>query len=525
MPEYVYQSTIRFLKKELTVQQLEKIYEDYSKINREERLEYALPLIEMFTPILEMFKNSHSKFYYFFLSFLIQVTERTELLNGFIQAAMAEENLSKEQKVVLYSYITQVSFFSVVRGNEETSGLVDGLYKKIYTEFSGEIEEEFSFIPRKERNQELVFVLISQVLGLGHGPTKTLLDRCEIIKRELKKEVFIINTAETVTDLHGLPLFHISVGNYREQYSNLDNISYHGLEFPFFQCPKEMPSVPIIYEIMKMVADEKPLCIVSIGGNSITSDLCSRIVPVISIATVFSSRIQTFGQFQVLGRKITEKDYAWAARRGFPKEHFIESRFTFALKEQEHHYTRKELRLPEEGFIVALVGGRLEIEIDEACLSVLRKLMEQDIYIAIIGGGKRFDELRKEDGLFHQYLINMGFQEDVLAVLECVDIYMNPKRIGGGTAIIEALYQGIPAVTLDYGDSAKSAGEDFFVEDYDAMYEQILRYKNDREFYDVMSKKAKERADFMMDSKTEFVRIMQEAMAREAFDMPPVTEI
>lgn len=102
-----------------------------------------------------------------------------------------------------------------------------------------------------------------------------------------------------------------------------------------------------------------------------------------------------------------------------------------------------------------------------------------------------------------------GLQEDVLAVNECCDLYLNPKRIGGGTSVAEALYKGLPVVTMDYGDGGLGAGKEFHVSDYEEMYELVLKYANDKEFYKLMSEKAKERAQRLMDSKKEFVKIIE----------------
>ncbi|MBR1742942.1 MAG: flavodoxin, partial [Lachnospiraceae bacterium] len=294
-------------------------------------------------------------------------------------------------------------------------------------------------------------------------------------------------------------------------------VPYRDEVYPFLQCSRKMPDVSEIQEILDLVAKEKPLCIVTIGGNSIVSDLCSRIVPTIVVSTVPSGRVQTRGQFQAIGRRPGEADFAWAGKHHLPKEHFIESVFTSSFKKQEHSYTRQDLELPENGFIAAMVGGRLSDEVDGKCMDMLEKLMAQGIYVAFIGGFWRFEEFRRTDALFAKYAIDMGKQDDVLAVLECMDLYMNPKRIGGGTSVAEALYKGVPVVTLDYGDGGLGAGEDFFVKDYEDMHETVLRYAKDKEFYSEMSKKAKERAAILTNSEKEFVRLMNTAMSRDAF--------
>lgn len=74
---------------------------------------------------------------------------------------------------------------------------------------------------------------------------------------------------------------------------------------------------------------------------------------------------------------------------------------------------------------------------------------------------------------------------------------------------MEAMVKGIPPVTLHYGDVALGSGEEFWVEDYDGMVKQIIRLKEDSEYYALMSQKARERAEVVMDSKKTFWEAFQ----------------
>ncbi|HEX3076748.1 MAG TPA: glycosyltransferase, partial [Lachnospiraceae bacterium] len=94
----------------------------------------------------------------------------------------------------------------------------------------------------------------------------------------------------------------------------------------------------------------------------------------------------------------------------------------------------------------------------------------------------------------------IGYCNDMLALNSICDLYVNPHRMGGGFSIIEAFHEGVPGVTMDYGDVATAAGEGFCVNDYEDMVDTIKKYMEDREFYHYMSERAKERAVLMTDS-------------------------
>ena len=97
---------------------------------------------------------------------------------------------------------------------------------------------------------------------------------------------------------------------------------------------------------------------------------------------------------------------------------------------------------------------------------------------------------------------------DALAVMECCDLYVNPRRSGGGSSVCEALYKGLPAVTLPTGDVSVAAGELFWVEDYSAMQKKILKYASEKKYYKQMSENAQKRAGELMDSNREFGQTM-----------------
>lgn len=434
-----------------------------------------------------------------------------------IKRSIADAELNKENKFFVYYQCVRLNFLYPEMVDYDIEELLDDLYSDIFQSYRAEVAESYEMIPRDERNKDLVVVFTSQVLGLNHGPTKTLLDRCEILEKTLNKNVFIINTAECASGYGRIKFFRSETANYVKELTDEQYLTYEDRKYAFLQCPQEMPNVTVIRQILEVIKEEKPYFILTIGGNSIVSDICSNVVPTLTISTVPSAKSMTRGQFQTIGRKISETDCQWLEKHGYSKEHIIESIFTSAFKEQTHLYTREELGLPKEGFVAVITGARLDFEISEECIKLILELNKAGIYVAFMGKFERYGEIVATNEVLKKYTINLGLQEDVLAVNECCDLYINPKRVGGGTSVAEALFKGLPVVTMDFGDGALGAGEDFFVTDYCDMYHKILRYAKDKEFYEIMSKKAKERAKTLMDSKQHFVKIIETMENSEQF--------
>lgn len=506
----VISKTREYLRKEngMDLGELSSYLEEYMNLGESIRKEYSEEMIHAFASLIS--EALCYTDYYYLMTFLLYATEKTGIYKLLLTCCMNDDNLMKETKFFLYYQFTRFNFLHPSVVTKEISDLCDDLYSGIYKAYYQDVAVSYEKIPKGERNKDLVFVFSSQVLGSSHAPTKTLLDRCFALETIMNKKVFIINTAELMNGYGGFQTFRTSYGSYASELNDLQQYPYKGRRFMFFQCPRAMPQVAVIQQIIEVIKSEKPYFILNIGGNSIVSDICSNIVPTLTLATVFSGRSTTRGQFQAIGRKVNQDDRDWIKKHNLGEDHIIESLFTFVFREQTHSYTREELGLPQEGFIVQLVGGRLDQEIDAKCLELLIRLMEQGIYVAFVGGFDAFDELSDANEVFRKYAINLGFQEDVLAVDECCDLYLNPKRMGGGSSAAEAMFKGKPVVTFDYGDVGVAAGDDFHVADWEEMFSQVLHYANDTEYYNMMSSKARKRASRLLDTEGEFCKIIEE---------------
>lgn len=442
--------------------------------------------------------------YYYMLSFLLEATRQEEIYLTLLKRSISDEQLSKETKYFLYDQLTCFNFLNAALLSDAVLELYDELYDQIYHSYLKEIEDEYVMIPKEQRNPDLVFAFASQILGMEHGPTQILLDRCYILAESLHKNVYIINTSELLSNFQSIPFFNAKVGNYIEDYNQLEYLTYRNRTFAFLQCPREMPQIPIIQGILDVIKNEKPYFIITIGTSSIVSDICGNIVPTLTIATGQMNRMKGWRPFQtVIGAVGNRERYPF-----IEPERLIESLFTFRFKPQAHFFSRKELNLPAERFIVLVVGYRLDDEIDTEFLELLHYLIEAGIYIVFVGKLNKYQTMIDAYPQFRNNTSFLGLQDDTLAINECCDLYLNPKRVGGGTSAAEALFKGLPVVTLDYGDVGICVGSDFQVSDYDEMYKQVIKYSQDRQYYDTMSQKALARAKILTDSETEFTRII-----------------
>lgn len=264
-------------------------------------------------------------------------------------------------------------------------------------------------------------------------------------------------------------------------------------------------------KILRKVADEKPYCIINVGGSDLCADLCGTIVPEITVSTVFSDIAVTCGKFQMICSDLKEEDHELLSVLGEKEENIIKTLFTFTFKEQKNHYTRKMFDLSENSVVLLVSGWRLDSEIQEDFLQMLENLFtEKESFEAVFMGlFEKYEQMIENYPKLQKRTHYLAGQEDALAVTELCNIYVNPKRKGGGTSAAEALYKGLPVVTLPFGDVAAASGKDFWVKDYGDMKNRIRQYCEDAEYYEKMSKRARERAAELTDSRRHFCEAFQ----------------
>lgn len=462
----------------------------------------------------ELFTQKYQKvfFYSVSLSVLAEAADTSRLLDLISE----DDKFTWQNQFFIYYQILSLGFTAPSLRNPKVNEKLTLLYRKIVQKAKKECALSLPCLKTGERNPNLAVMLISQFLTLNHGPTKTALDRCEVLMEKLGMKVILVNTAEMVPSTGMLPLFNRQCAGYIEALSQKNTYPYKEFTIPFLQCSSRMPDIAEMRDLIQAIYQLRPRFVLNIGGNSPTNDILDTFLPTITISTVPSGLTSLEGCLQVIGRQLTFSDLAVLEKFGKTKEHVIEGCFTWSLKPQTVQLTRKDLKLPTEAFLLAVVGARLTEELTKEFLEMLLKAADEHTLVVLIGHCYNFDTYQAQFPDFSSKVKYLGFQDDVLAVLECCDLYVNPARTGGGGSVVEAMFKGLPVVTLPGGDVGLGAGPAFHVRDYPEMEKTIRRYRKDKSFYKEMSKKAVERAETVMDSAGQFTEILKEAEKRIA---------
>lgn len=451
----------------------------------------------------------------FVYSIALAVAPAPELLEKVIDYVIERADYFTKNNLHFYAYQFQCIAFRHKEADSPGVKLkIWKIYKEVYDRFEKEVTADLTPIPMDERNKNLVLVIAEQMLAIGHGPTKTTLDRCKTLITNYNKEVLLITTNEGTATAGKFPFCYGRYGHKSPEAANYDVLEWKGVKINNFYVDGEMPEIGIINELLKYIRKLAPSRIVVVGGTSVLANLADKMIPAIVVGLSPSQLEPTCVTYQTLGKKTDEEERYLIDNMGFSESHIVESIFTSGLKTQESTVTRAEFGIPEDAFVITIIGGRLEVEVDNDFLDMLTNIWQDDFFILFLGDFAMHEEkLERYEKIKNAYKLTRV--SDILATLELCNLYVNPTRRGGGTSCVESMFKGIPVVTMAYGDVPANTGEDFIVADYDEMGKTILRYHDDPKFYKAKSEIAVKRAAVLLDTDGEFVRIMDEVERRE----------
>ncbi len=430
-------------------------------------------------------------------SILMVLSNKPCYSNAYLKEVLESNNIQADNMYFAWYQFKRMVLKKIIVSDKETNVLQNEVYEKTYQLFAKEFIEYMLKIPLVERNKNLVMITTIQFLDETHAPTKTVLERAKALKRS-GKDVVIVNTTEQYIIKGYVPMYNSGFGRNIEEYNDISEIRIGEDRFPFMQMPENSPMEYRMQVLSKIIAKYKPYYILSIGTGSILADLCGNIVPCASMALAFSTLPKTKNKMKILGRKLSEKEKEYYKKEDVD---IIESRFTFELKPQKKRFSRKEKNLPGNKFLLVVVGIRLKFEIDHNFMAMLSDVCSKGCYVVFAGIMDNYSSLMEEYPVVSANSSFIGYCDDILALMEICDLYVNPDRLGGGFSVIEAFSKERPGVYLKSGDVYTAGGEDFAVDSFAEMAEQILKYKDNRDYYNTMSGLAKERAKLMTSSK------------------------
>lgn len=168
--------------------------------------------------------------------------------------------------------------------------------------------------------------------------------------------------------------------------------------------------------------------------------------------------------------------------------------------EAKVYYDKKKELGTEDAFVLVTVGNRLVYDLSREFICFIVSLLQQNpCFVWLFVGADIPDFLLQERARLklHDQIIVRGYENDLVALYQICDVYVNPGRKGGGLSIAWAMHEGLPIAMLKYvSDGLSWIGEENAIDGgMEELGNYIFSLWNDPVLYEKAKEKMKERAN------------------------------
>lgn len=443
--------------------ELEKVYVSYPKEVKED--------------IRRIFKEQLDiSTYIYVFSYLIQYMN-VEDFHQDIMTAILKQEYNWHDGAVL-----EVQVIRYVKGQYLQKRL---FHKKNIERYSKMLELNYPYLPIEKRNKNRIVIATEQMIGLLHAPTKIVLEFLYYLQKECGYEILFI-ICPSNGDLQNGFWYNEIVMNREELWDNKRlKFLYKDEIFYGYQINITSETISNYQKMLDWIYTYNPLFVFNMGIINSITELAKQFTTVV---TMDMSTKCPISEGNILIRKARVPEMEEEYKRCLTskqKQVFLEQKMPVVIEKNYTICTREELGLPKDKFLVAIVGNRLDSEINTAFMDIMKDILEKtnDVVFVVIGDVNDIKEYFKEE-IFENKIYYLGYCENLMGVYSTMNLYLNPKRLGGGWSSIMAIIGGVPVVTLPNCDVADNCGNAFIVQNEKEMVNTVCRYIKDKEFYE-----------------------------------------
>ena len=419
---------------------------------------------------------------------------RDEKIIPYMGELTADDSLNLWQKVELMNQLQRTIFASEMIKDEEAEYKRNSdAYTALMDEIRQQNKKEFSYLPWKKRNKKIVLIT-KQFIGRQHAPTEITLQMNRYLK-ELGYEVVLYvaympnrNTAPLWYKQCLWNNFMNTAGAFQGEIEG-EELKGYNLLFTEEHYPEQL------YDAAEMIWQEAPEWVLEIGDKTILADLCRQFTTVLTRRCVKTIPV-TNAPIIVLA-----SDYTMAEERRYqswlkPYQQFVKVKHSIVgntvvvEKEKKENYG-----IPEDKFVILLVGNRLVQEVTEDFLKTIYTMLEENpkAVLAVIGNCEALEKRIAE--AYRERFYFLGYTEELQKTMTIGDLFLNPPRQGGGTGAMYAILQEIPVVTLDNCDVQVNVGKVFTCDSIESMVNLVHQYCEDKGFMEKKKEACRRKAE------------------------------
>ncbi|MBK1841866.1 glycosyltransferase [Azospirillum sp. YIM B02556] len=306
---------------------------------------------------------------------------------------------------------------------------------------------------------ERVVIVTNQFLSAEHQPSRDLLLLAVRLQRDLGRTVLVLNT-NMMPDRYYSPFVPPFAATVEDRLSGDQTIRCGGERIRMLSSTAPGLTTDKLSSFLSAVEAFDPDLVIAFGGSVIVADLLEGTRPVLCIPTTSGRTVSLADIVLDFGGQAPPAGNGRLARSWRP------ARFGLSLRRTGETATRAEFSLPDAAFVCVVVGNRLDLEAGGAFLDLLGRILDAvPRALVLFAGGVESLPRRLAADRHAGRLRCLGHVERMEALMSVCDLFLNPRRTGGGAGAAQAMAGGVPVLAFDGGDVASVAGPSFLVAD------------------------------------------------------------
>ncbi|MBO4910268.1 MAG: glycosyltransferase [Lachnospiraceae bacterium] len=343
------------------------------------------------------------------------------------------------------------------------------------------------YIPYRDRNKKTVVIMISPFLGAYHSPSMVAISLGYYLE-QLKYKVYFVSVNDNeILEHFGSDVYLAFIRN--KLYNGITEFEYDcfgyvikGLHFDLRTGSMADDLSALAVHISRMA----PEFIVGVESSNILADICSLYTDVISMNIV--------DDLPVTLSNITLRYFAGDMKNEYVNADIYGKKVFHAVFQNAFQpFNRgEEIKgLPEDRFLICIMGNRLDDELGDEMLEVMREVLHgiPETDFVFIGNCPK-TEIRLDEVKDRCHFL--GYVERCEDTIAKCSLFLNPPRKGGGGGGFMAIKRGVPVYTLKNCDVASCIGDAFSYDSYEHLIPFIMKCLKDTDYYGQMRKKALE---------------------------------
>ncbi len=338
------------------------------------------------------------------------------------------------------------------------------------------------------RNKNEIIIVTEQLLGLLHAPTRIVCEAIRTLQEELGYKVTLVvcpTNKSIPIEIWGGKQYIVNSGGDCCEEIKINKIRYKDTEVIGYLTTMDGDCEEKYRQILEYIYASNPLFVWGMGVNNPIADLCKEFTTYVNMGMTSKCPVSMADILIRSNVQSEEEELEYSCMlQNYQRQIFLENSCPVTIDEIKNEYSKATYGLSEEDFVIAIVGNRLDQEIDLEFIEMLEMILDKNdnIHIAIIG---QTDSINKyfDKEIFMDKIHYLGYCNELAGTYEAMDLYVNPKRTGGGWSGSIAIMSELPVVTLGNCDVAYNIGEEFVVANYDEMADEIVRCAADNEYY------------------------------------------